>query len=244
MQRRPSTRRGNPQISRGTDDGPLTQPEMNDGDRQLQESVQEDWFWGRINTTGAEEDYYWRRLSDNYTNPSGGRQTLVSNVAVGPYGTQTHNLYRTPGSSSQLKLLASIPDNIITTYLDGIADGSLGANIGVTNTTQGIDMFEMQIPPDLYPSDTTTYVIEISYATRHILDASLGNHHPRTPLGCPLLRRRHVCHGSLPAIRQRQLRVQGRPSPRSRRRHKVNDRLADSMQDGQSRLRQTPQDHP
>jgi hypothetical protein len=39
---------------------------------RLQESVSapvttEDWFWGRIGTTGSEEDYFWRRLSDNWT---------------------------------------------------------------------------------------------------------------------------------------------------------------------------------
>jgi hypothetical protein len=33
---------------------------------RLQEAVTEDWFWGRINTSGSEEDYYWRRLSDNW----------------------------------------------------------------------------------------------------------------------------------------------------------------------------------
>lgn len=27
----------------------------------------EDWFWGRVGTTGTEEDYFWRRLSDNWT---------------------------------------------------------------------------------------------------------------------------------------------------------------------------------
>jgi hypothetical protein len=41
------------------------QPTTNPRQRIL-EAVQEDWFWGRINTTGAEEDYYWRRLSDNW----------------------------------------------------------------------------------------------------------------------------------------------------------------------------------
>ncbi|HLJ68081.1 MAG TPA: hypothetical protein VKX16_12040 [Chloroflexota bacterium] len=33
---------------------------------RLTEATQEDWFWGRINTSGSEEDYYWRRLSDNW----------------------------------------------------------------------------------------------------------------------------------------------------------------------------------
>ncbi|HZU11415.1 MAG TPA: hypothetical protein VFB58_01130 [Chloroflexota bacterium] len=41
-------------------------------ERQLREQVSapvttEDWFWGRIGTTGSEEDYFWRRLSDNWT---------------------------------------------------------------------------------------------------------------------------------------------------------------------------------
>jgi hypothetical protein len=33
----------------------------------LQEVTQEDWFWGRVSTSGTEEDYYWRRLSDNWS---------------------------------------------------------------------------------------------------------------------------------------------------------------------------------
>lgn len=32
----------------------------------ISEATTEDWFWGRINTSGSEEDYYWRRLSDNW----------------------------------------------------------------------------------------------------------------------------------------------------------------------------------
>ncbi|MGH2442204.1 MAG: hypothetical protein ACRDFX_03450 [Chloroflexota bacterium] len=32
----------------------------------VREAVTEDWFWGRINSSGSEEDFYWRRLSDNW----------------------------------------------------------------------------------------------------------------------------------------------------------------------------------
>jgi len=35
-------------------------------DTQLTEATQEDWFWGRLNSTGSEEDRYWRRLTDNW----------------------------------------------------------------------------------------------------------------------------------------------------------------------------------
>jgi hypothetical protein len=41
-------------------------PEDITRDRLLETITQEDWFWGRINTSGSEEDYYWRRLSDNW----------------------------------------------------------------------------------------------------------------------------------------------------------------------------------
>jgi hypothetical protein len=41
-------------------------PETTEIETPVQEAVTEDWFWGRINTSGSEEDYYWRRLSDNW----------------------------------------------------------------------------------------------------------------------------------------------------------------------------------
>jgi hypothetical protein len=95
-------------------------------------------------------------------------------IPTGPYGVQNRNLYRTVAGGAQLKLVAALGDNFTTTYLDNTADASLGTNAPSSNTTQGIDMFEMQIPPDLYPSDATTYTIEVWYALKHILDVTLG----------------------------------------------------------------------
>src|SRR4051794_27733533 len=34
---------------------------------RVREATSEDWFWGRLSSTGTEEDYFWRRLSDNWT---------------------------------------------------------------------------------------------------------------------------------------------------------------------------------
>lgn len=49
-------------------------------------------------------------------------------VAPASFGVGTRYLYRTAAGGSQLKRLATISDNSTTTYDDGIADASLGAN--------------------------------------------------------------------------------------------------------------------
>lgn len=52
----------------------------------------------------------------------------VAGIAVGPAGTTARKLYRTiAGDTGAYKLVATISDNVTTTYEDNIADGSLGA---------------------------------------------------------------------------------------------------------------------
>lgn len=65
--------------------------------------------------------------------PFGLAQDLT--FATGPAGTTARKLYRTADGGVQLKLLATINDNSTTTYVDSVADGTLGANIPTTNTT-------------------------------------------------------------------------------------------------------------
>lgn len=59
----------------------------------------------------------------------------VSSVAAGPTGTASRKVYRsTAGTTTPLKLLGTIADNVTTTFADNVADASLGATVpgGVT----------------------------------------------------------------------------------------------------------------
>jgi hypothetical protein len=71
---------------------------------------------------------------------TGGSTTLIQTVpltgiAVGPAGVTARRLYRTPVGGAQLYLVATIADNVTTTYADTTADASLGAPLPALNTT-------------------------------------------------------------------------------------------------------------
>jgi hypothetical protein len=69
--------------------------------------------------------------SSNTTN----RQTIaLFAIQTGPAVVTARKLYRTAAGGSQLKLLATIADNVTTTYSDTLADASLGANAPSSNT--------------------------------------------------------------------------------------------------------------
>lgn len=57
----------------------------------------------------------------------------ITGIPLGEPGTTSRILYRTEAAGSTFKLLATIADNTTTTYLDNIADGSLGADAPVAN---------------------------------------------------------------------------------------------------------------
>lgn len=67
---------------------------------------------------------------------SSGFQTwLVQMIEAGPTGTTARKLYRTAVDGTQLKLVATIADNVHNqNYSDGNADGSLGADAPTVNT--------------------------------------------------------------------------------------------------------------
>lgn len=69
------------------------------------------------------------------SSPPAGQQVTVTAIAVGASPTTQRKLYRTAVGGSQLKLLATIADNTTLTYLDAIADGSLGANVPTSDTS-------------------------------------------------------------------------------------------------------------
>lgn len=74
----------------------------------------------------------------------GGIAVQVQSVPLGPAGVIARKVYRTTGNAvngppppSQLKLVGTINDNTTTVLNDGVADGSLGANVPTTNTSGG-----------------------------------------------------------------------------------------------------------
>ncbi len=54
-------------------------------------------------------------------------KVAISGIPLGPSGTTGRKVYRSEAGTTVLKLLATIANNTATTYLDNIADGSLGA---------------------------------------------------------------------------------------------------------------------
>lgn len=68
--------------------------------------------------------------------PTTGNQTgSLTAIPLGPAPLTTkRRVYRTAGGGSQLKLVGTINDNTTTTFSDGVADGSLGANAPTTST--------------------------------------------------------------------------------------------------------------
>ena len=53
----------------------------------------------------------------------------ISNIPLGPSGTQSRKLYRTEVDGKVYKYLATIGDNTTTTYSDQTADSTLGGNL-------------------------------------------------------------------------------------------------------------------
>jgi hypothetical protein len=68
--------------------------------------------------------------------PSTGlNQVNLTGIPIGPSGTTQRKVYRTVAAGSQLKLQSTIANNTATTATDNVADGSLGANAPVTDTS-------------------------------------------------------------------------------------------------------------
>jgi hypothetical protein len=67
----------------------------------------------------------------------------LSSIPLSPVRTVTsRKIYRTAASGVQHKLVATLSDNLTTTYSDNIADGSLGANVPtVSSAVSGMERF-------------------------------------------------------------------------------------------------------
>lgn len=73
-------------------------------------------------------------------------QVPLSNLPIGGALVTSRKIYRTAAGGSQLKLLTTIADNVTTSFLDTIADGSLGADIPVSNTAAANRVSVSSIP--------------------------------------------------------------------------------------------------
>lgn len=69
------------------------------------------------------------------TTTSGNQRVQLSGIPVGPGGTTARRIYRSAVGGGQKKLVATIADNVTTSFLDQIADASLGANAPTLNTS-------------------------------------------------------------------------------------------------------------
>ena len=76
------------------------------------------------------------------------RRVQLSNISTGPTSAPavtSRKVYRTIAGGAQLKLVTTLADNTTTSYLDAIADGSLGANAPAGDAS-GITQPSGQVP--------------------------------------------------------------------------------------------------
>ncbi len=69
------------------------------------------------------------------TTTGGNQRVQVSNIPVGPSGTTARRIYRTAVGGGQKKLVATIPNNTTTDYLDQVPDANLGTSAPGLNTS-------------------------------------------------------------------------------------------------------------
>ena len=69
------------------------------------------------------------------SNTATANRVALSSIPIGAASVTQRKVYRTVAAGSQLKLLATIADNVTSTYADSTADASLGANVPVSDTS-------------------------------------------------------------------------------------------------------------
>lgn len=89
----------------------------------------------------------------------------LTNIPIGPSGVISRKIYRTAAGGQVYKLVATINDNVTTTYSDNVADASLGAKIPYRNTTGG-QFFT--------GSNGATWVMGLHTAGLHVNTLSIG----------------------------------------------------------------------
>ena len=71
---------------------------------------------------------------------------VLTGVPTGPSGVTARKLYRSPAGTSALRLLATVGDNTTTTYVDALADASLGANAPTVGTAAAAQVALSGVP--------------------------------------------------------------------------------------------------
>jgi hypothetical protein len=69
------------------------------------------------------------------SNTATANQVSLSSIPIGAAAVTARKVYRTIAGGAQLKLAATIADNSTSTYTDSLADGSLGANVPIVDTS-------------------------------------------------------------------------------------------------------------
>lgn len=95
--------------------------------------------------------------SNEITTTSVVRQSILTNIPIGPTGTTGRRIYRTEAGGSIFKFLHEITDNTTTTYEDNIADADLGATEPPVNNTSNRPQMPraVYIPARLLVSNAT-----------------------------------------------------------------------------------------
>jgi hypothetical protein len=86
------------------------------------------------NNTATTADYG-ANIFDPVLEPAQRDQVVVSEIPIGNGLVTSRRVWRTAAGGSQLKLLTTIADNLTQTFIDTVADGSLGANVPTLDTS-------------------------------------------------------------------------------------------------------------
>jgi hypothetical protein len=98
--------------------------------------------------------------------------TLTLPLGPSPY-CSGRNIYRTSGVGSTFLYLATVADNTITLYTDNTSDGGLGtATAPTTDSTASVPLVELSLSNTQLPAVGTTDLICITYASKHVINAS------------------------------------------------------------------------
>ena len=102
------------------------------------------------------------------TAQANGQIALTLPLGPDPY-CRGRRLYRTPagGADGAQLLVATIANNVSTTFLDDIPDSRLGAALPVGDSTAGVPLVELSLPDTLLPDPAAPGSLAITAAGKH-----------------------------------------------------------------------------
>lgn len=106
-------------------------------------------------TVSGETDASAESLGVTVVNNATNGQVAVNSIPLGLAGTTSRRLYRTVANGLIFKLLTTIANNTATTFTDNVADGSLGVDEPVENTTAPNGYKRIRINQDSIDWDTS-----------------------------------------------------------------------------------------